>query len=123
MTTITIASGPGWILLRDDSEPAVLEIANPVHEYERAGDWSMLGVQLPEDLTARIAGQSGITGEVIYVGDYRPDPTMIPDGTPCIIIACTREALSAGPPMVYCPVTVARVATPTHDGAEKQHEA
>jgi hypothetical protein len=123
MTTRTIASGPGWTLRRDDNEPAVLDIADPCYETMEFPGHREMGVQLPEDLVARIAGHAGITGEVVYVGDYRPDYAMVPDETPCIIIACTREALKSGPPMVYCAVTVARVPTPKHAETETGHDA
>jgi hypothetical protein len=118
MTTITIASGPGWTLRRDDSEPAVLDITDPCYETCEFPGHRELGVQLPEDLVALIARQAGITGKVIYVGDYRVDYAMVPHGTPCIIVVCNREALKSGPPMVYCAVTVAHMDTPTHDDAE-----
>jgi hypothetical protein len=54
MTTTIIASGPGWTLRRDDSEPAVLDIADPCYETCEFPGHRELGVQLPEDLVALI---------------------------------------------------------------------
>jgi hypothetical protein len=55
MTTAIIASGPGWTLRRDDNEPAVLDITDPCYETMEFPGRRELGVQLPEDLVARIA--------------------------------------------------------------------
>lgn len=41
-----------------------------------------------------------VEGEAVFVGDFRADLDL-PDGTPCVVIATTREALKAGPPLVY----------------------
>jgi hypothetical protein len=60
--------------------------------------------------TDPMAAPPDVTGEVVYVGDFSAEGCVDLigdlDGEPCIVIRTTREALKAGPPLVYRNVAV-----------------
>jgi hypothetical protein len=107
MTTTILAKGKSWTLRRDGDGPEVLE-------FRECRNWSLryegdvLALNVPPDLAALLTPKPGVTGEVVFVGDYR-NPTdfpMMTAGQPCMIVACTREALKTCPSLVYRQVYV-----------------